>query len=135
MKKILVIEDDADIRTLLRAALGFRGYTVVTCANGREGIATFSEQGCAFGLIIVDLMMPVMNGWEFMEALEGVEIRSASGKMPVVVMSGMGKSEIAVGLKPEVEFLRKPIQLPDLFATVERLFVSSESKDVRAEIP
>jgi len=124
MKKILLIEDDEDIRTLLSAALSTQGYTVVSCINGLEGLTTLAEETSPFDLIIVDLMMPVMNGWEFLEKLDN---EGTLAKLSVVVLSGMKNSDLSTELTKKVTFLQKPVLLHLLFATVERLFLATET--------
>src|SRR4051812_14163920 len=66
---LLVIEDDTDHREVVRDVLEEEGYQVDTAAHGRAGLARLSS-GPPPDLILLDLMMPVMDGWEFMAALK-----------------------------------------------------------------
>ena len=85
-KKILVVEDDADIRECLQEALEMIGYPSHACCNGREALELL-ENIEAPSLILLDLMMPVMNGHEF------CEVKKTNPKIadiPVVVVSADG---------------------------------------------
>ena len=66
MLRILVVEDDPIIRTTLAEALEDIGYLVETASNGAEALAKVREDG--FAAILLDLMMPIMSGWEFLDA-------------------------------------------------------------------
>src|SRR5215813_15029996 len=80
---ILLIEDEVDIRTILKDALEWEGYHVYTASNGKEGMEILLQMP-APGLILLDLMMPVMNGWEFAKALE---VDRAYAETPIVTIS------------------------------------------------
>jgi CheY-like chemotaxis protein len=81
-RRALVIDDLADNRALLRKGLEAEGWTVSEAENGRVGLARFAEQPPA--LILLDLMMPVMDGFEFLRELRGREDGRA---VPVVVVT------------------------------------------------
>lgn len=83
LKSILVIEDDDDIRQVIRVYLEIEGYPVITAANGKQGLELLS-QGPRPGLIILDLMMPIMNGWEFVDLLQSDD---ALASIPVIVVT------------------------------------------------
>jgi CheY-like chemotaxis protein len=113
---ILVVEDDADIREAIADVLEAQGYRVVTAANGQEGLARLHEIRNP-DLILLDLMMPVMDGTEFLVALRGSDVL---GTVPVVVLSAWSGEA-----GPEVEsmtagFVKKPISLDALLEVVER---------------
>ncbi len=78
----LVIDDLADNRAMLASLLNREGWKVVEAADGREGLERFSE--CAPGLILLDLMMPVMDGFEFLRELRA---RPAGQDVPVIVVT------------------------------------------------
>ncbi len=111
---ILVIEDDMDIRETCRQVLECEGYSVVTAANGAQGIEILRTPVYP-ALILLDLMMPVMNGWEFLKARSGDPALQA---IPVVVVTAAG---LAAGEQPaSVQgFLRKPLELEDLLEAVK----------------
>ena len=79
--KILVIEDEKDIREILRMILTNDGHYVEVAAGGKEGIKLFEKK--EFDLVFTDLGMPVMSGWEVVE-----RIKSINGKVPVALITG-----------------------------------------------
>ena len=80
---VLVVEDDQGIREMMKIFLEMEGYHVVTAANGWEGLERLSRLSEP-GLVLLDLMMPVMNGWTFVQ-----ECRRTKGcaEVPIVVTS------------------------------------------------
>lgn len=82
---ILIIEDDEGIRETLAELLGLSGFTVATAKNGKEGLALLAERDAPC-LILLDLMMPIMNGWEFLEILEK-EHQHVLATIPVTITS------------------------------------------------
>jgi CheY-like chemotaxis protein len=114
---VLIVEDDEDIRADLTAILRVKGFSVTEAANGKEALARLQggERPC---LIVLDLMMPVMNGWE----LRAVMIADAAlAAIPVVVVSGKGRitSDEEQTLAPAA-VLVKPFELSDLLEVVGR---------------
>src|ERR1043165_863029 len=106
-KDILVIEDDEDISDSLRDLLEGEGYRVATAANGREGIDALKRQGRHPCMVLLDLMMPVMNGWQFLE-VKGQDQGLAA--IPVVVVSAY--RDKAASVREETEgFVTKPIDV------------------------
>lgn len=106
-KQILVIEDDPEIQAALRTALEFFDYEVVSAFNGKEGLeklAAMDRKPCA---ILLDLMMPVMNGWQFAEALEGKPEYSG---IPIVVITAWPDKK----LEQAKATLSKPIRFEEL---------------------
>ena len=106
---ILVVEDNSDIRDMVAEALEMDGYRVETAPNG--SIALEQVRVSRPHIIVLDLMMPVMTGWQLLEALRQVpELAS----VPVVVVTALEDA------RPEgaVAFVRKPFSLETLLATV-----------------
>lgn len=113
-KKILVIEDDNSIRELLTELLEGEGYIVRSSANGQEGLLSL-ESGFIPDLILVDLMMPVMDGYSFRKE----QMKNDQwAKIPTVVMSA--ESGAKEKLKPYhvTAFLSKPVELDHILHTV-----------------
>ncbi|MFP5384896.1 MAG: response regulator [Bacteriovoracia bacterium] len=100
----LVIEDDEAIRESLKLLLEFEGYTVYTASNGKEGLEILKEipRPC---IIFLDLMMPVMNGWDFIETIEKDVVLA---KIPVVIVSAFADSGKSLHVKGIV---KKPIDI------------------------
>ena len=80
---VLVVDDDAQVREMVRVNLELEGYTVREAANAEEGLAALEEQ--APDLILLDVMMPQVDGWEM---LRRVQERHGVGSIPVVMFSG-----------------------------------------------
>ncbi|WPU63764.1 response regulator [Peredibacter starrii] len=82
-KRILIVDDDPNIREALKEYLEFEGYEVRVAGNGQEALALLkiNEKPC---LILLDLMMPVMNGWEFARA---AALDAGISQIPIVVTS------------------------------------------------
>lgn len=116
MESILLVEDDSDIRSALENFLEEEGYPVETAENGKEGLKKLEEldeKEKKPGLVLLDLMMPVMNGWEF---LEEKNHRPPLSKVPVLVISAVPGSPRIPGA---LGFLKKPIDLNRLMDFVE----------------
>jgi CheY-like chemotaxis protein len=111
---ILIVEDEPMIRESLREALEFEGYKVFTAVNGRDAIETLSHipHPC---LILLDLMMPVMNGWEFLSHRCEDDFLA---KIPVAVVTAAGEAK-AQNLNAQV-VIKKPIELELLLKWVSR---------------
>ncbi len=109
---ILVVEDEASIRDTLKLALELEGYTVFTASNGEEGLEALRRlpRPC---LVLLDLMMPVMNGWEFVEALEADTVLAP---IPVALVTAYG--ERGQGLHTKA-IIKKPIDLELLLKVVK----------------
>jgi two-component system response regulator MprA len=113
---ILVVEDDVDCREAVVAALECDGYHVLAASNGYEALI-LARGDVRPAMILLDLMLPVMDGWQFL-SLQQSE-RDICG-IPVVLFSG----ERELGRRAQelrvAGWLRKPVDLQQLLATVER---------------
>jgi CheY-like chemotaxis protein len=106
-KPILIIEDDHDIRMNLQELLETEGYPVILASDGREGLEKIKNASVPPSLILLDLMMPVMDGKTF---LRNVKTDSEASQIPVVVISASREE-----FKEQVsDFLRKPLDLEDV---------------------
>ncbi len=107
-RMVLVVEDDHLIREAIAEALGEEGFEVAEAANGREALDKLHQRRAA--LVLLDLMMPVMDGWQFREAqLHDAEISD----IPVVVLSAVMGEEV-----PAARHFAKPCDLDQLLDTV-----------------
>ena len=120
---ILVVDDDALIRELLSSWLDHRGYGVKTAENGQQALEIHQQHG--FDLILLDIMMPDMNGFDVLTAL-----KAAGNTTPVVVMSALTdlKSVVTCIKLGAEDFLSKPIESELLWA---RINASLEKKHYR----
>jgi CheY-like chemotaxis protein len=107
---VLVVEDEPDIRDTLRDILEMEGYRVRCASNGREALAALAEMPRP-ELILLDLMMPVMSGYEFLKELRA---NDALATIPVTVVSAVGDQPVGHG----ENVLRKPVDLDTLLHTV-----------------
>lgn len=111
---ILIVEDDADMRESLGELLQYEGYQVAAAANGREAL-NHLRQAEAPCLILLDLMMPVMTGWEFREEQrEDPQL----AQIPVAVLTGVRNSVEQISTLDAVGYFQKPVDLNALLATV-----------------
>jgi CheY-like chemotaxis protein len=115
---ILLIEDEVDVRQAIAELLVEHGYEVLAAANGREAIAVL-DSGCRPSLILLDLMMPILNGWNVLDVLAGAGDLSA---IPLVIMSAFENT--ARTIRHAQAFLPKPLKLASLLATVEKYAVA-----------
>jgi CheY-like chemotaxis protein len=110
---ILLAEDDDDLREAMLDTLEDAGYRVVAVPNGQEALSWLHETEQLPSLILLDLMMPVMDGWQFREAQRN-DPKAAT--VPVVILSAMGTHPSIEA----VEYLKKPTKVAPLIAVVER---------------
>ncbi len=111
---ILVVDDDPDIRDSLREVLEDEGYEVDCVANGREALDHLRRAKPHPCVILLDLMMPVMDGSQFRkEQKQDPEIAN----IPLVVITATGKRPVLVDA---VELVMKPLDLDRLFEAIER---------------
>ena len=118
-KNVLVVEDDADIREALVGILRDEGYHVDEAANGAEALEHLRGGAITPGLILLDLMMPVINGWQF-RAEQKVDPKF--GHVPVVVISADGNVKQKAESIEAAAFLKKPIDLDVLLDLVAKFF-------------
>jgi len=112
---VLVVEDDDDLRESLSILLARRGFPVTTAANGKEALDLI-DPAAPPCMIILDLMMPEMDGWELRSwLLADPNLR----KVPVVVVSGVADLR-RVDLHA-AEYLKKPVDLDRLYGLVRAL--------------
>jgi CheY-like chemotaxis protein len=115
LEHILVVDDDAELREMLSLTLRREGFSVRCATNGAEAIAAL-ENSPACLLILLDLRMPVMDGWQFL-ARRAQEPRL--GRVPVVVVSAEAVQDtLADGVDA---CLPKPVDLHELLRTVRRV--------------
>jgi CheY-like chemotaxis protein len=114
--KVLIIDNDEGVRESLTALLEDDGYSVVVACDGAAGLAVLRD-GCRPSVILLDLSMPVMDGWDFRAA----QLREpALADIPVVVMSAAGFSVPTVTMQfGDVGVISKPVAIPALLAAVE----------------
>ncbi|MBC7714233.1 MAG: response regulator [Rhizobacter sp.] len=121
-KKILIVEDDMDIRELIAEILTEEGYIIATAENGKIGLDYLiaclpaERPDC----IILDLMMPVMTGIQVLENLQK-NYANDLGKIPVIIATAKGSPKEDLSNMPSnVTKIRKPMDVNELIDTVAR---------------
>ena len=115
-KKILIVEDEANIRELLRLYMEREGYAVIEAENGVEGIKQWKSEKP--DMILLDVMMPVMDGWAVCK-----EIRAESD-VPIIMLTAKGETADRVsGLEMGADdYIVKPLEMPEVIARVRAVF-------------
>ena len=115
--KVLAIDDDVALLDFYRQFLTERGHEVILARNGREGLELIAKQRP--DVVLVDLQMPVMNGREFLKAVDA----SADSKLPVIVLSS-DRSVPEAERAPTRAFLPKPFKFDELRRLIDQLGTS-----------
>ncbi len=119
MAKILIAEDERDIRDLITFTLRFAGHEVIATANGEEALQSALQE--IPDLILLDVRMPRMSGYE---ACEQIKSNTSTQHIPVIFLSAKGQeSEVQTGLKAgATEYILKPFS-PDQLAERVRVIL------------
>jgi CheY-like chemotaxis protein len=115
--KILIVDDQADFRMMLTTFLEDAGYTIVCAANGREALSYLYCCAKLPGLILLDVAMPVMTGWDFLRTQQSY---AGLASIPVVLLSARGDLHPDGQDCTPAAYLQKPIYLNDLLATIQQ---------------
>jgi CheY-like chemotaxis protein len=114
---ILIVDDDATTRAALALLLAAEGYATAEAANGREALLRVHAGGQQ-QLVVLDLAMPLMDGWEFLRARRLVPELSQT---PVIVLSAVGEPHLAAARALGAsEVLQKPVEAQDVLDAVRR---------------
>ena len=109
MKRVLVVDDERDIREAIAEALETEGYEVAAAANGMEALSRLREYHP--DVVLLDLMMPIMNGWQFRaRQKEDPQV----SEIPVIVVTAMGHEPTIDADK----YIQKPFDLDELITAV-----------------
>jgi CheY-like chemotaxis protein len=106
---VLVVDDDQDIRDSLTQVLTDEGFEVTSASNGAEALEAIDRQ--LPDVMLLDLMMPVVTGWE---VLERIRASRSARRLPIVVLS-------ALEAEGCVDYIQKPIRLPKLLSLLEMI--------------
>ncbi len=117
MKKILIVEDDDNIRELLRLYLEREGYQVSEAENGAAGLSKWKAEDP--DMMLLDVMMPVMDGWQVCK-----EVRAADQSMPIIMITAKGETMDKVsGLELGADdYIVKPLEMREVIARVRAVF-------------
>ncbi len=123
-----MVEDDADIREALDGLLSMEGFQVTGCSNGREAL-DWLRASPKPDLILLDLMMPIMDGWQFRVAQKD---DPQLANIPVLALSADSTAK-AAAIDAEA-YLKKPVDYDTLVDTIDRLLVASEHRELQARL-
>ena len=128
MSKILIVEDDRELRQLFTRVLQKHGFTVKGAENGLEGLKALQE---GFDLIVSDVMMPVMNGFDMVKRL-----RDAGNPIPVLMITAKDTfDDMRQGFLSGIDdFMVKPINLSEMMQRVRRLLQKARCMTDRRQV-
>ena len=113
-KRVLIVEDDPSIREMVSLALQDAGFSVADAPDGPFAFELL--KGWSADVLLVDIRMPTMDGFEFMRRyVEG------GGRSPIIILSAARDVDLARHQMPAAAVIQKPFDLNDLLATVERV--------------
>jgi PAS domain S-box-containing protein len=118
-ERILLIDDDSQVRDTYRLVLEREGYQVATASDGSAGLAEFGKEGEPASVVIVDMRMPGMDSMEVIAA-----IRARKHGQPIVAISGFTDPKLSAelaALNPSIECLAKPIAVDDLLGALRQM--------------
>ena len=123
MAKILVVEDEPSLQKLLEYQLKRIGHEIVVVANGQQALASVKSDRP--DLVLLDVMLPVMGGFQVLRQLQ--EDKNTSN-IPVIMLSAKGQQhDIAAGIDKGVfDYITKPFNIPNLAERIEKALASVE---------
>jgi CheY-like chemotaxis protein len=116
-KVVLVVDDDRDVRELLALVLEGAHYEVLMACDGADALRVLADRATTCNLILLDLMMPVMNGWDFRRKQRTTEELAS---IPVVLMSAGAHVFAASCELHAAAYVVKPVDTADLLAKVKK---------------
>ncbi len=128
-KKILVVDDEDDILHFLELVLREKGYEVATASGGHEALTRAQLERPQ--LILLDIMMPQMDGWEVLKLLR---VDDDTAQIPVAMLSARTEAKDRVqGLQEgAVDYICKPFSLQELLGKIEAIFAQMDGGKVEA---
>lgn len=130
MKKILVVDDEEDILHFLEMALREKGYEVLTASGGHEALVRARLERP--DLVLLDVMMPQMDGWEVLKLLK---VDEETARIPVAMLSARTEAKDRVqGLQEgAVDYICKPFSLQQLAERIEAVFAQVPHRGTAAQ--
>jgi CheY-like chemotaxis protein len=123
LPRVLIVDDDADIRASLAELLRLSGYEVEQADNGMAALERIASDSRPC-VILLDLMMPVMNGWQFLELLRRRE-DPALASLPVVVLTALGLNTDELSRRFGCDVIGKPVDIDQLLTLARRYCCAS----------
>jgi two-component system response regulator AtoC len=123
-RRILVADDDPDIRVLLKTFLEDEGYTVSEAANGQDALD--GVRSGSYDLVLLDMRLPGMTGMDVLK-----QLREKQGDVPVILITAYGSPNIAIQASSlgAYSFITKPFELDDVLLTISRYFERQQLKE------
>jgi DNA-binding response OmpR family regulator len=116
---ILVVEDDPDIQEMITELLMDEGYTVLTAPTGEAGLALLAQGTASIRLVVLDLMMPGLNGWEVSAQIQA---DPALRHIPVLIVSAITALEGRTEHLEAARVLAKPFKIAEFLDAVDELY-------------
>ena len=115
---ILLAEDEEQIRMLAKIMLQMLGFTVIEAVNGREALELYKERNAEITVVLTDIGMPVMDGYELIR-----ELKKLSTKLPIIISSGFGDVNVTSKLAgDEIDgLISKPYKYEELRVVLKRV--------------
>lgn len=115
--RVLVVDDDEDLRTVIKYTLELHGYEVDEAANGKEALEMLDSERCPYACALVDLLMPEMNGAELAK-----KAREQHTQLPIMFVSAADPT-LLEGMPIEYGsgFIRKPFEIDELLSAVNAM--------------
>ena len=115
---ILVVDDEASVRNTIRRALVSKGHRVLEASDGEEALQVFGQEAPELGLVILDIVMPGISGWDVL-----AQMKSLAPQIPILLVSGYARAGKPQEARAEQAdgFLRKPFELTELIDSVSAL--------------
>lgn len=123
-KRILILDDDAQVRESLRKALRAEGYDVVVAADGQEGVEKF--RAAPVELLLLDLNLPEGSGWDIFERLT-----SMNPLVPTIIITGMRHKSDSAAMAGAGAFFEKPLDVPLLLRTMKELLAEPPESQLK----
>jgi len=114
---VMIVEDDRDVRDSVREALEDHGYQTIGASQGKEALELLRSSAAKPCIILLDMMMPVMDGWAFRKAQTA---DPAISSIPVIVLTAHSSASDTARDMGAVGFLRKPVTLQELLTAVKQ---------------
>jgi DNA-binding response OmpR family regulator len=125
-RKILIVDDIADNLFLLETVLSAEGYRVESASSGKQALDKFATT--TFDLVLVDVMMPDLNGYELTKRIR----ESNQSSVPIILLTAYDQANVAQGFKVGAnDFIQKPIDLDELLDRVIAILSSQQKNQIR----
>jgi len=125
-KKVVYIEDDPEMIDLVSLIVSRRGYQVVGANGGREGLE--AVQANLPDLVLLDLMMPDMDGWDVYHQLKGIK---STSNIPIIIITAKSQEidrVLGLHIAKVDDYISKPFRPQELLASMDRVIAQSQAK-------